>query len=144
VEDHLNCEICTHRIWTPYILPGCGHSFCQSCLQDWFSTILTQYMNNHPEYNPNAPNVYINQLAALIADPRLLQHPQITHMLAHRVQQKPSYTCPTCRILVLSKPIEDFALKSLIRMISAASDEACPPDATNPSLWDGFFPKESV
>jgi hypothetical protein len=32
VEDSVTCEICTLKMWTPYILE-CGHTFCHCCLE---------------------------------------------------------------------------------------------------------------
>lgn len=154
-------------------LPECGHVFCESCLQDWFSTTLQQHLTNHPNYslaNANAP--LPAHLRTLVAQCR--QHPgntglklQLEAQIAlHRVHQyenrqmggavgdglDPVYTCPTCREEVKTRPVEDFALKAVVRVVAEAMGEGSPSKATVArggrgakgkklgGPWDGFFP----
>ncbi|KAJ6451529.1 hypothetical protein C8R47DRAFT_1215647 [Mycena vitilis] len=49
LEHYITCEVCTSKMWNPYILPDCGHTFCKQDLIKWFDTILTQ----HRERNSN-------------------------------------------------------------------------------------------
>lgn len=65
--------------------------------------------------------------------------------------EHPRYTCPTCRDLVKSSPIESFALKHVVRTVAQAEGEASPKRPApgtaarrNESPWDGFFPKLTV
>ncbi|KAK0491921.1 hypothetical protein EDD18DRAFT_1358350 [Armillaria luteobubalina] len=37
LEDDVNCELCLLKMWYPFVLPDCGHVFCQKCIQDWFA-----------------------------------------------------------------------------------------------------------
>jgi len=99
LEDQITCDVCSSTLWQPFILPDCGHTFCQSDLEDWFSMTLTQFRATNP-----AP-VYVN---------------------GWQQQPQPRYTCPKCREHVKSKPVEDFALKSLVRAIAKAAGEASP------------------
>ncbi|KAF4567766.1 hypothetical protein EYR40_006773 [Pleurotus pulmonarius] len=157
LEDQVNCEICTMKMWRPYLLPDCGHSFCESCLQDWFSTILARHMQAHPEYNANnhKRNVpaHIRQML-----PYAQYHPQVQQMLAQYNLQnpQPEYNCPTCRVEVKSRPIEDFALKAIVRVVANAQGEVSPqkpvststsrkgkhraPQKSQKSVWDPYFP----
>jgi hypothetical protein len=138
-------------------LPECGHTFCQSCLQDWFGTTLAQFMTTHPHYNINASNLYGPQLQYLMAQNAYMLHtPQGAAMLAQFQQPAPQYTCPTCREVVKNRPVEDFALKALVRTVATAAGESSPkkPQAAvfgggrhrvpvpRPSgPWDGIFPR---
>jgi len=146
LEEHITCEICTLRLWFPYMyvgtllaliisaiynepqtsfafvhsLPGCGHTFCQSCLQDWFSTNLSNHRHDFPTYNQNQYH-----------------------------QPQPQYTCPTCRQVVRAKPAEDFVLKAIVRTLASGSGERSPKKYSSPTRtgvgaakggpWDVFF-----
>ena len=139
-------------------LPECGHIFCQSCLQDWFSTTLAQFMNANPHYNINqAQNIPHLQtiFQTLIHHPQAATHSQVTGMLANLLPPTPRYTCPTCRESVRTRPTEVFALKAIVRVISAATGEISPKKpiadirkgkgasvAAGP--WDGFFPPKKA
>ncbi|KAJ8518064.1 hypothetical protein ONZ45_g4842 [Pleurotus djamor] len=149
LEDSVNCEICTGKMWKPYILPECGHSFCESCLQDWFTTSLARHAQTHPGYDVNRPT-------APIPAHMLMMHPQLHQILAmyDQANPQPEYTCPTCRVRVRTRPVEDFALKAIVRTVAQAEGEnsprkSAPTAAKNKgkkrqvltSPWDAYFPK---
>ncbi|EKM80794.1 hypothetical protein AGABI1DRAFT_126832 [Agaricus bisporus var. burnettii JB137-S8] len=154
LEDTISCEICTNRLYTPYLLPGCGHTFCLSCLRDWFGMTHAQFLQTNPHWNPNAQNQNILRIRSLLR-PEYLVHPQIQHEMLHIQQPQPQFTCPTCRKRVYQRPVEVYALKSLIRMSLSANEAEkakIPPDTTVVEKrrgrlvvvdpWDGFFPRE--
>jgi len=143
IEDIITCEICALRMWDPYTLP-CGHTFCRSCLEDWFSTTLAQHMTTHPNYNVNPP--YPAHLRGL--PHHLRQRAQLEFALMQ--PPLPPYTCPTCREEVKTKPAESFALKTIVRTVANAMGETSPrkvpafrrkgPNGISEGPWDGFFP----
>ncbi|KAJ4000604.1 hypothetical protein F5050DRAFT_403758 [Lentinula boryana] len=151
VEDSVTCEVCTMKMWTPYILE-CGHTYCQSCLQDWFSTTLMQHMAAYPNYNPNqSPH------GAEMYLPYGRHYRYMPHLLGATVPQ-PQYTCPSCREQVRNPPVEDFNLKKVVRAVASVQGEASPKKAeAGPSHrkgkakgkalarredpWSGFFRK---
>ncbi|KAJ3892454.1 hypothetical protein GG344DRAFT_45458 [Lentinula edodes] len=152
VEDSVTCEICTMKMWTPYILE-CGHTYCQSCLQDWFSTTLAQHMAAHPNYNINQPqHPYGADMYA--AYPGFAQH-HYMHLLGAATPQ-PHYTCPICRKQVRNPPVEDFNLKKIVRAVASVQGESSPrkgeagssrrkgkakgqAPARREDPWSGFF-----
>lgn len=150
LEDSISCEICTMKMWSPYILPECGHVFCQSCLSDWFSTTLDQHLAIHPNYvlNPPVPH-HLRQLANQVRSNPNNPHlrPQLDALIVqHRtvsLVQQPVYTCPVCREQVKNKPVEDFALKSVVRVVAGATGENSPTKKTHgrgrAGPWDRFF-----
>ncbi|TFY50541.1 hypothetical protein EVG20_g11459 [Dentipellis fragilis] len=159
LDDLATCEICTCIMWKPATLPDCGHTFCQSCLTDWFSTILAQHLTAHPHYNPNHPPPRVGP-ELLNALPQAL-HPYILTVMQNN--SHPPYTCPTCRVAVRNRPVEVFALKNLVHTVAEAKGERPPPSVAVPAPvagratrgraappppprraenpWDGFFGK---
>ncbi|KAJ7668449.1 hypothetical protein DFH06DRAFT_1181719 [Mycena polygramma] len=118
LEDHINCEICTTVLWTPYILSGCGHTFCMKCLVEWFSRTLATHMTANPGWRSNQPAYHL-------LNPRLRAHPYIAAMAAQQGPQ-PEFSCPTCRMVVTTKPIEDYSLKAFIHTVATSAGETSP------------------
>ncbi len=133
-------------------LPDCGHTFCQNCLQDWFSSTQAQFMTSHPGYDPNQlisdqKTLGLYKLAqALMHNPQAANSMQISALVTQLLPLHPQYTCPTCREPVKSRPTEAFALKALVRTVSSTMGESSPKrskqsgKAPDESVWDGFFP----
>lgn len=74
----------------------------------------------------------------------------INHYIKHWQQRvpKPVYTCPSCRLHVKRKPVEIFAIKDMVRLVSRMVDGEGSPKTkrTNRavgSMFDGFFPSKS-
>ena len=164
MTDNMDCEICMSRMWEPYSyaffspnffqafllihvsLPECGHIFCLSCLQDWFGRTLAQFINANPHYSINqAQNIpHLQHLfQTLMENPQAAAHPQL-------LPPTPQYTCPTCREPVLTRPIEVFAMKAIVRVVTATAGESSPKKTVNKNWkakagpWDGFFPPKNT
>ncbi|TFY58111.1 hypothetical protein EVJ58_g6614 [Rhodofomes roseus] len=152
VEEVVTCEICTFKMWAPYALP-CGHTFCQSCLQDWFGTAQATHLANYPQSAQHD-----NLLAELRAS---LRRPNLTPQRRTQMQvqlaqfeamcQRPKYTCPTCRTECKTRPTEVFVLKAIVERVGKAQGESAPekiaPSRTRAGQvklidgpFDGFFP----
>ncbi|KAF7298505.1 Ring finger domain-containing protein [Mycena kentingensis (nom. inval.)] len=127
LEDAVCCEICSSKMWSPYILE-CGHSFCRTDLEDWFQGALNRHRTQYPHYNLNAqPAIPHNLLGFGVA--AAFQMPQ------------PSYTCPKCRAAVRSKPIQNFVVKHVVELVAKSMRETSPKKvvAPNPNPWARFF-----
>ncbi|KAJ7782855.1 hypothetical protein B0H16DRAFT_1494637 [Mycena metata] len=139
-EDHICCEICTVTMWTPYILSGCGHTYCSKCLVEWFSTCLAQHMTAHPGWRPPNGQPLYHRL-----DPRIRAHPYIAALATHQGPQ-PEFSCPTCRAVVTTKPMEDYSLKAIIHALATrcrrrkGKGKAKAVVVDGP--FDGFFGKD--
>ncbi|KAI0044643.1 hypothetical protein FA95DRAFT_1562025 [Auriscalpium vulgare] len=121
LEDVVCCEICTAKMWSPFLMPDCGHTFCQTCITDWFTTIRTKHL---------ATNPHLNEHTLLTLPPAL----------------RPQYTCPACRTTVRTCPVECFTLKTVVRVVADAVGESSPRKsgpsrgrAKQGGVWDGFF-----
>ncbi|KAJ7690647.1 hypothetical protein B0H17DRAFT_1064292 [Mycena rosella] len=148
LEEHISCEICTSTMWKPFILSGCGHTFCAGCLVEWFGTTLAQHMTANPAWRST------NQPPYHLVNPRIRANPYIAAMIAQQGPQ-PEYTCPTCRSPVLTKPVEDFSLKAIIHDAATSAGESSPKDPVVAKRrgkakakavggpFDGFFGKET-
>ncbi|KAG7449617.1 uncharacterized protein BT62DRAFT_991778 [Guyanagaster necrorhizus] len=155
LEDDITCEICTLKMWSPCILPECGHTFCQSCLRNWFNTTLEQHRRQHPRYHPNQPIVLPQYLREMLFYPQI--DPQQLSVVVEQITAasgRPVFTCPTCRKPVKNRPVEIFVIKSLVRTVAAAQGESSPRKETaegrsrgkskapvrREGPWDLFFP----
>ncbi|KAH7868090.1 uncharacterized protein C8R40DRAFT_1178200 [Lentinula edodes] len=132
VEDSVTCEICTMKMWTPYILE-CGHTYCQSCLQVRMYPftqisgptliVIPQHVAANPDYSINQPqhpygaDTYTAYLG-------FAQH-HYMHFLSAATPQ-PHYTCPLCRKQVRNPPVEDFNLKKIVRAVASVQGESSP------------------
>ncbi|KAI0041166.1 hypothetical protein FA95DRAFT_1565669 [Auriscalpium vulgare] len=118
LEDVVLCEICTAKMWTPFLMPDCGHTFCETCIDDWFTTIRTKHL---------ATNPHLSEQILLTLPPA----------------ERPAYTCPACRTAVRTFPVECFTLKSVVRIVADAVGESSPPKSApgvkQGGIWGGFF-----
>jgi len=103
-------------------------------------------------YNINqAQNIpHLQTFLGLMQNPQAANHPQVAGILANLLPPSPQYTCPTCREPVHSRPTEAFALKAIVRVITAATGENSPKkpirkgNALAAGPWDGFFPPKKT
>ncbi|KAJ7094009.1 hypothetical protein B0H15DRAFT_149725 [Mycena belliarum] len=124
VEDQVTCEVCAAKMWSPFILPDCGHTFCQRDLEDWFATSLKQHRKVYPNYDVNTAPVNIYGVVQRLP--------------------LPAYSCPKCRQKVRSKPIQNFALKGLVRIVADKVGESSPKKlpGSSANVWSRFFPAD--
>jgi len=122
LEEQITCEVCNAKLWSPFIL-NCGHTFCQLDLEKWFSTALRQHLNTYPHYNVNAPPVNVYGIFQQIP--------------------LPNYSCPKCREKVRSRPIQNFAIKGLVRVVAGQTGETSPKKTVDVNhVWNRFFPAQ--
>ncbi|KAF8875799.1 hypothetical protein CPB84DRAFT_1689472 [Gymnopilus junonius] len=136
LSEQLDCEICSSRMWTPYM----------------YAKFLTEHPENVPQ--PLHRTATLNELTtAITQNPQLVLHQGVVDMIIQLLPPGPKYTCPACREPVRSRPTEAFSLKALVRTIAAAAGESSPKKSTLPgrkatgvasSPWDGFFPSRAT
>ncbi|KAI0311903.1 hypothetical protein OF83DRAFT_709262, partial [Amylostereum chailletii] len=146
LEDIINCEICTLKMWSPFILSDCGHVFCQKCLNDWFQSAMVQHMTNNPNFRP--------ELAPLPLEPGhlvgLTPHEQQFFAARNNAGSRPKYSCPSCRAAVKHRPAECYSIKALVRLVAEKEGEKDPREVTVGGRrgkgraivsdpWEGYF-----
>jgi len=110
---------------------------------------------NVPEFslNQSIPG-HVRDLLVRVRDRPELQAELDLEVARYRFSQsipQPVYTCPTCRDVVRNKPVEIFALRSVVETISNAMGETSPKATSvkgkKPALagpWDEIFPMDIV
>src|ERR1700761_4669268 len=53
LEREVTCFICTDILYQPLTLLDCLHTFCGSCLKEWFSWQALQSTSSHPYTCPS-------------------------------------------------------------------------------------------
>jgi hypothetical protein len=158
VGHHPTPKILTHTSNLPS-LPDCGHTFCEGCLQDWFSKTDNESAVLLHSFDTNAVNGRVQQYN----QPRFDMNFGATAFLegayngmsfnVARPVERPlrsqaiPYTCPLCHAEVNSRPTEDFALKAIARFVAAASGETSPDFVGKTGIstaFDKFFSKYIV
>ncbi|SJL13929.1 uncharacterized protein ARMOST_17380 [Armillaria ostoyae] len=153
LNDNTTCEICATYMWSPYLLPECGHTFCQTCIRDWFATTKRGYSLENPEYHPTdlieIPEDLLETMLNYAFDRDELA--TLSSKIA-ALGGGPVYSCPICRRAVENPPVEIYAMKSIVRVVAAAQGESSPSKAVprrnlsrrNPvqgeHSWVDFFP----
>ena len=128
---------CTTVLDNIFSLTECGHVFCVGCMLDWFDSTHVQFLSNHPEYTP-LPPYYQGVLR------RPFEYPQdfsrVSMYMAHH--PSPQYTCPSCRVAVTRRPVEDFKVKALVSWLGSVQGIEPPesriPPGTGDTVFDGY------
>ncbi|KAF5342737.1 hypothetical protein D9758_015920 [Tetrapyrgos nigripes] len=123
VEAHILCDVCESTMWSPFILTGCGHTFCEACLNCWFDETLKQWKVQNPQMTwVLQNNHFVNSLRSA----------GITEIPI------PQYCCPKCRVKVLRQPAPNFSLKGLVELVAQANGERNENKGPNASFVKYF------
>ena len=118
-------------------LMECGHVFCLGCMLDWFDNTHVRFLGSHPDYTPLPP-----YLKGMLQRP--FEHPQDFFRASMYMTHNPGpqYTCPSCRMTVTRRPVEDFKVKSLVSWLGSVQGIEPPesriPPGTGDTVFDGY------
>lgn len=110
----------------------CGHTFCQPCLDAWFSKIHTNFTQQNPEFSEldsclNNLREEMNRPGLTTEDIRCLSFEMWTLMR----RDLPKYTCPGCRATIHHKPHHVYALKTVAGAVAAAHGDSIEEEGSN-------------
>lgn len=123
----------------------CGHTYCCTCLERWFITIKSQYIQEHPEYldisrqsaEPSLPSIIHRMLERDEFEDdstrQMFWVASLPHLWAFYQQRigssrgrgtpaytSPRYTCPMCRVRVSRAPAVDYKLAGIVKLVVEA------------------------
>jgi hypothetical protein len=137
----LICNICLYLMHRPFALSPCGHVACFSCLVNWFTSDAPgQQQNNaeqvavnfdNPSQNNDPPVAQANANEVAIAAPAPAPPIAVPPFPVPRRKK----TCPQCRAIVRSRPIEVWLIKDMVGNVvrsGLADPDSIPPDLRNP------------
>lgn len=76
-EKHFLCSLCRNIFTNPVTTP-CGHSFCLSCLSQFWSRHQSRYCPECRRLFPERPNLSVNHILANVAENYKKVRPQKT------------------------------------------------------------------
>lgn len=116
LEKELSCSICTDILYQPLTLLDCLHTFCGSCLKEWFS-----WQRRHVD-----------------------QEDERSHHTRPRHRRKPyPYTCPSCRAAV-KQTRANATVTTLLDMYLAANPVKKKTQEEKSSTASMYKPGEEV
>jgi len=64
--EEIKCALCSlvynESERMPILLPDCGHSFCQACIQDYFELLTQESADNNEETKNESPEDFRRNL----------------------------------------------------------------------------------
>ncbi|GAB7348753.1 hypothetical protein MBLNU459_g7485t1 [Dothideomycetes sp. NU459] len=96
LERELSCSICTDVLFHPLTLLDCLHTFCGSCLKEWFAWQASSATTRHPYTCPacraTVRGTRPNATVTTLLDMFLKAHPERGKSLEDRQEMEKAYT----------------------------------------------------
>ncbi|PPQ69077.1 hypothetical protein CVT26_003552 [Gymnopilus dilepis] len=135
-QQTLTCQICLDLMHRPYALAPCGHTTCYPCLVRWFTA------PQNPEMGGNAAPDDTQSIDAL------LNSAQARNGTFMRRRKK----CPVCRAVVIDRPVEMWAIKSMVAALVRSGlgdlpvpvEAPAPEEGANTDPWRNVFRKSGA
>ncbi|KAK0464866.1 hypothetical protein IW261DRAFT_1575102 [Armillaria novae-zelandiae] len=147
IEEDTQCEICNLPLWYPYILPDCGHLFCERCIHNWVDTIMKVHRGqSNTQFFWSRPITIPPEVTRGMAHP-LIEYRTVLSLFdkVRKAVEGPTFSCPQCRKEVKNRPVQVYAMKSITEKMASTHGENMPPNpvplfAGRYCHWDEFFP----
>ncbi|KAH9931495.1 uncharacterized protein B0H18DRAFT_989628 [Fomitopsis serialis] len=143
MEQNVDCTICAYVLYNPCVLP-CGHTFCQTCLEEYFDGIFAEHVVANPALDVPDVLPYHQALRQVNLDEAMRQQIRLELANVQAAHPRPAYICPMCRTPVTSTPAQNFALRDISELVGHIRGERNPRQADNgvrrnDGLLDRFF-----
>ncbi|KAK0220723.1 hypothetical protein IW262DRAFT_1462086 [Armillaria fumosa] len=154
LEEDIVCEICSLTMWVPFVLPDCGHTICETCIQSWLGRILDQHCHDSdPPFLWTQP-VEIPEVATMTMMQVRLEYMVMLAVFEEirKAMNEPCFNCLICCQAVKSRPVQAYTMKSIVQKVASvcsandSAEGAHPPLADMHALaerviiWDTLFP----
>lgn len=120
----------------------CGHTFCETCIEEWFRKILTNYCDENEGWDPRSD--LLESFLESLREPyhSELERNQMMHELRdlYVASPKPTYTCPVCRETITSPPVRCIWAKELVAELAQWEKEQEEVRGAHDAPWELFFP----
>ncbi|KAI0644325.1 hypothetical protein C8Q79DRAFT_1012117 [Trametes meyenii] len=144
MDDHVSCDICHTKMWKPsrhvFAFPS---KIAQAMTRNVSVLPASYHKVAYPSYDIQAFVPPLHRSPHLPLATRLRLEGDILSRMSKR--DHPTYSCPTCRSAILTKPAKNFSVRHVVHTVAGAQGEpypAGPQGAVDPKgdAWDNFFP----
>ncbi|KAK0502186.1 hypothetical protein EDD18DRAFT_1346760 [Armillaria luteobubalina] len=121
LQDDVVCVLCKETLWYLYLLPNCGHLYCEACIQKWLENILKQHQQQA------VPLFFWSQPVEIPTEvTTAMMHPYIAYPLVITLFEQIrtamdglNFTCPQCGKVLRNHPVAVNAMMNIVEKVTS-------------------------